>query len=129
MRWVQRYAPEFEKHWTRFARKVGRSWRVDETYLKVRGRWAYLYRAVDRDGDTVDFRLSPTRDVAAAKAFSRKALRTHKCAPVSINFAGFAASHQANQEMPKEDQAWKNTKLRPSKYLINLIEQHHRRIK
>src|SRR5664280_3432793 len=43
MRWVQRYAPEFEKRWTRFARKVGRSWRVDETYLKVRGRWVYLY--------------------------------------------------------------------------------------
>ena len=65
MRWVQRYAPEFEKRWTRFARKVGRSWRVDETYLKVRGRWVYLYRAVDRYGDTVDFRLSPTRGSGA----------------------------------------------------------------
>jgi hypothetical protein len=128
MRWVQRYAPEFEKRWTRFARKVGRSWRVDETYLKVRGRWAYLYRAVDRDGDTVDFRLSPTRDVAAAKAFFRKALRTHKCAPFSITLDGYAASHRAVREMPREEEAWKNTKLRSSKYLNNLIEQDHRGI-
>ena len=129
MRWVQRYAPEFERRWTRFARKVGRSWRVDETYLKVRGRWVYLYRAVDRDGDTVDFRLSPTRDVAAAKAFFRKALRTQKRAPVSITLDGYAASHRAVREMPREGDAWKHTKLRSSKYLNNLIEQDHRGIK
>jgi transposase-like protein len=129
MRWVQRYVPEFEKRWNGYARKSGRSWRVDETYLKVRGRWVYLYRAVDRDGNTVDFRLSPKRDVAAAKAFFRKALRTQLRAPVSITLDGYAASHRAVREIPNEDQAWKRTKLRSSKYLNNLIEQDHRGIK
>jgi transposase-like protein len=93
MRWVQRYVPAFEKCWARYPRQSG-LWRVDETYLKVRGRWTYLYRAVDRDGETVDFCLSPTRDVAAAKAFFRKALRTQGRPPVTITLDGYAASHR-----------------------------------
>jgi transposase-like protein len=129
MRWVQRYVPEFEKRWARYMRQSGRSWRVDETYLKVRGRWVYLYRAVDRDGNTVDFRLSPKRDAAAAKAFFRKALRTQERAPISITLDGYAASHRAVREMPNESKAWKHTRLRSSKYLNNLIEQDHRGIK
>ena len=129
MRRVQRYVPEFEKRWARYMCRSGRSWRVDETYLKVRGGWVYLYRGVDRDGNTVDFRLSPKRDVAAAKAFFRKALRTQGRAPVSITLDGYAASHRAVREMPNENGAWKQSKLRSSKYLNNLIEQDHRGIK
>ena len=68
LRWVQHYTPEFEKRWKRYARRVGGSWRMDETYVKVRGEWVYLYRAVDKAGKTVDFLLSQQRDVNAAKA-------------------------------------------------------------
>jgi hypothetical protein len=78
MRWVRHYTPEFEKRWRQFALAVGRSWRVDETYVKIRGEWCYLYRAVDRAGRTVDFRLSARRDVVAAKSFFRKAMKTHQ---------------------------------------------------
>ena len=75
MRWIQRYAPEFEKRWNRFARPVGQSWRVDETYVKIKGRWTYLYRAVDKEGKTVDVLLRAKRDVATAKVFFRRAFR------------------------------------------------------
>ena len=72
LRWVQRYVPEFEKRWSRYGRPMGGSWRCDETYIKVKGRWTYLYRAVDKQGRTVDFLLSKYRDVAAAKTFSAR---------------------------------------------------------
>jgi transposase-like protein len=95
MRWVHRYVPEFERRWNRFARPAGPSWRVDETYLKIRGEWVYLYQAVDRDVKTVDFRLSTKRDVAAAKAFFRKAIKGRTSAPRTITLDGYAASHRA----------------------------------
>jgi transposase-like protein len=62
-RWVQHYVPEFEKCWRHYERPVGGSWRCDETYVKVKGKWTYLYRAVDKVGRTVDFYLSERRDV------------------------------------------------------------------
>ena len=69
LRWVQRHVPEFQKRWSRYASPVGDSWRVDETYLKIKGQWVYLHRAVDKVDRTVDFLLSRRRDIAAAKRF------------------------------------------------------------
>ena len=119
MRWIQHYAPEFEKRWNRFARPAGRSWRVDETYVKIKGRWTYLYPAVDKEGRTVDFPLRAKRDVAAAKAFFRLAFRRQGRLPLKITLDGYQASH------PEGNQC----KIRSSKYLNNLIEQDHRSVK
>ncbi len=129
MRWVHHYAPEFERRWNRFARPAGPSWRVDETYVKIRGQWVYLYRAVDRAGKTVDFRLSSRRDVAAAKAFFRQAVKRQGSTPTTITLDGYAASHRAVREMKAAGQLAADTKLRSSKYLNNLIEQDHRGVK
>src|SRR3954447_4100384 len=85
-RWVQHYAPILEKRCRARLRPTNDSWRVDETYVKVKGEWMYLYRAVDSTGATVEFMLSPTRDAVSAKRFFCKALRVrHTVAPRVIN--------------------------------------------
>lgn len=129
LRWVQRFVPEFEKRWNRYADGAGSAWRVDETYVKIKGQWVYLYRAVDQEGRTVDFRLSPRRNVAAAKAFLRKACKSQDAPPSSITLDGYAASHRAVREMRDQGELPRNVKLRSSKYLNNMIEQDHRNVK
>jgi transposase-like protein len=129
MRWVRHYAPEFERRWNHFAQPAGDSWRVDETYLKVRGEWVYLYRAVDCAGNTVDFRLSPRRDVAAAKAFFRKAIKGQRSGPRTVTLDGYAASHRAVREMKPDGELPADARLPSSKHLNNLIEQDHRGVK
>src|ERR1700756_5228302 len=128
LRWVQRFVPEFEKRWSQYSRPVGRSWRCDETYIKVKGRWTYLYRAVDKQGRTVDFLLSERRDVAAAKRFFRKAMKVH-ATPRVITLDAYAASHRAITELISAGTMPRRVLIRSSNYLNNVVEQDHRRIK
>src|SRR6201986_2897966 len=128
LRWVQHYTPEFVKRWQRYARPIGGSWRMDETYVKVRGEWIYLYRAVDKSGKTVDFYLSRNRDANAAKIFLRKAMKGQRT-PTQITLDAYAASHRAVADLKENGEVPKRVLLRSSKYLNNLIEQDHRRIK
>ena len=97
MRWVIRYVPEFEKRWDRFSRSIGSSWRVDETYLSIKGKWHYLYRAVDKQRRSVDFMLRPDRGIAAAQAFFPKALASHPDrAPRKITLDGHVLSEPSS---------------------------------
>jgi len=128
LRWVQHYLPEFEKRWSRYARPVGGSWRTDETYIKVGGRWVYLYRAVDKAGRTVDFFLSRNRDVNAAKTFLRSAMKNTR-PPTKITLDAYAPSHRAVREMKETGELSQRVRVRSSQYLNNLIEQDHRRVK
>ena len=132
LRWVVRYADTREKRWRRFERPVGGSWRVDETFIKVRGQWMYLYRAVDGQGNTVEFYLSRTRGIAAAKAFFRKALKHHR-EPHSITLDGHQPSHSALRCMGMNGEfnfrGRNPVTIRCCQYLNNVVEQDHRRVK
>jgi transposase-like protein len=125
---VQRYVPEFEKWWNRYARPAGSSWRVDETYIRVRERWAYLFRAVDKQRLTADLLLSERRDIAAAKLFFTRAIKQHG-PPQGFTLDGYPATHAALSELKAEKVLPRQTMLRTSKYLNNLIEQDRLRVK
>ncbi len=129
-RWVQDYAPELEKRTKPKLRLTNDSWKVDETYIKVKGEWVYLYRAVDSDGHTLEFRLSAKRDAGAAQAFFEKTLAApHTVEPRVINVDKNAAYPQALESLKALEHLAAACELRQVKYLNNLIEQDHRFIK
>ena len=129
-RWIQAYAEDLEKRIRPHLQPSNGSWRVDETYIKVKGRWAYLYRAVDSRGQTIDFLLSAKRDAAAAKRFFRKALgQPHTVNPRTITVDKNAAYPAAVTAMKRGGELWRFSRLRQVKYLNNIVEQDHRRIK
>ncbi len=154
-RWVQHYAPELDKRSRPHLKACNDSWRVDETYVKIKKTWMYLYRAVDTDGNTLEFFLSPTRDAEAAKRFFVKALHSRAgsapgacpveesvaepmavadpntiiSAPRVITVDKNAAYPKAMAELKAAGMLPEQVELRQVKYLNNLIEQDHRFIK
>jgi transposase-like protein len=129
-RWIQTYAPEIEKRIRPHLRPSNGSWRVDETYVKVKGRWTYPYRAVDSRGQTIDFLLSAKRDAEAAKRFFRKALnQPHTADPRTITVDKNPAYPKAVAELKADGELWRSARLRQAKFLNNVIEQDHRRPK
>ena len=125
-RWAIKLLPVLEKAFRRCKRAVGKSWRMDETYVKVRGVWKYLYRAIDKEGNTVDFLLRARRNKAAAQRYFEKSIKQNgvpETVTIDKSGANLAALHAVN--------AGRDTpiKIRQVKYLNNVVEQDHRAIK
>src|SRR5262245_18973362 len=125
-RWVVKYSPQLEEAFHRRKRLVYVSWRMDETYIKVKGVWYYLYRAVDKTGQTIDFLLTEQRDEPAAKRFLTTAIRRHGV-PEKITIDGSAANEAAIKS--DTDEHGTAIEIRQIKYLNNMVEQDHRAIK
>jgi putative transposase len=134
-RWVVHYSPELLERFNRRKRAVSRNWHVDETYIKVRGRWMYLYRAIDSNGDTVEFWFSERRNLTAAKRFLRKALKRHG-RPERVVIDGSQTNREAillcdaeSRLLDRSRRRLKPIRIRQSQYLNNRIEQDHRAVK
>src|SRR6266704_3220618 len=124
-RWVIKYSPLLEEAFHRRKRQVWVSWRMDETYIKVKGEWHYLYRAVDKHGHTIDFLLTQERDEQAAKRFLTKAIRRHGV-PEKITIDGSAANEAAIKSYNEENGT--AIAIRKVKDLNNIVEQDHRAV-
>src|ERR1700733_6438038 len=125
-RWAIKVLPVLEKTFRRHKKAVGRSWRMDETYIKVRGQWKYLYRAVDKEGNTVDFLLRAHRDKAAARRYFEKAINQNG-EPEAITVDKSGANRAALESLNVERST--PIKVRQNKYLNSIVEQDHRAIK
>ena len=127
-RWVIEYSPQLAATFKTKKKAVKSSWRMDETYVKVKGQWMYQYRAVDKFGDTIDCYFAKNRDKKAALAFFRKAINScGKPSVVNIDKSGSntSALNEINKSLPESEQI----KIRQNKYLNNMVEQDHRFIK
>ncbi|MBL4707040.1 MAG: IS6 family transposase [Flavobacteriales bacterium] len=127
-RWVKKFVCIIDKTVRKRKRPVGSSWRMDETYIRLNGKWVYLYRAVDKYGDTIDFLLRAKRDKVAAKAFFTKAIKQHgRPEKVTVDKSGSnkAALKAINEPLTKDQEI----EIRQVKYLNNIVEQDHRFIK
>jgi len=125
-RWVVKYSPQLKEAFHRRKRPVWVSWRMDETYIKVKGEWRYLYRAVDKQGQTIDFLLTEQRDQEAALRFLKQAIRRHSV-PEKITIDGSAANEAAIRSYNTEHGT--TIEIRKVKYLNNIVEQDHRAVK
>ena len=125
-RWVVQYSPQLEAAFPRRKRAVWDSWRMDETFIKIKGQWDYLYRAVDKTGQTMDFLLTEHRDEQAAKRFLTKAIRRHGV-PEKITIDGSAANEAAIKSYNEEHGT--AIAIRTIKYLNTIVEQDHRAVK
>lgn len=129
-RWVLKFAPELDKRIRPHLSLTNDSWRVDETYIEIKGEWKYLYRAVDSMGNTLDFMLSAKRDGKAAARFFRKVLKAeHTQSPRVITVDKNAACPVAMEKLKADETIAAESELRQIKYLNNMIEQEHRNIK
>ena len=128
-RWVFKFSPLIEKEFRKRKKPVGNRWRLDETYIKVKGEWRYLYRAVDKDGKTIDFLLTKRRQRMSAQSFLIKAI-DNNCKPELINIDKSGATSSAIRVYNRRALATKSRiKVRKCKYLNNVVEQDHRFIK
>jgi putative transposase len=125
-RWVFKFSPVIERRLRLKKKKVGLRWRLDETYIKVKGQWCYLYRAVDRDGNSVDFLLTKRRQRMSAQSFLIRAIK-HNGVPELINIDKSGSNISAIKVYNKRTRS--KIEIRQCKYLNNIVEQDHRHVK